>query len=85
MATSGSLTPTEPDVATWKYFAHSSDGDFARLIPLSTLAHQTFNRVIKRLLDDPSWMRHARRFIHYEPIENADRYDNDDDHEKDAG
>ena len=66
MASPISVTDTVALTPTWDYFPRGSDGDFARLIPSSTTARQSFNRLVRKLSDDSSCMPHARRFIHFE-------------------
>ena len=61
-----SPTDTIPDTATWDWFPHGSEGDFARLIPSSNLAREVFNELVQKLAEDPSYLPHARRFIHFE-------------------
>ena len=78
MATPVSTTDTIPLVATWDFFPRGTDGDFARLIPSSTVARQSFNRLVRKLINDKSCLPHARRFVHFEDTAADDEEESSD-------
>jgi len=53
-------------VHTWGFNASGNAGDFARVVPQSPLARQEFSKIVQRLLDDPTWMQHPRKYVHHE-------------------
>ena len=67
-----SPSSTVPNVATWGFDPEGAKGDFARLLPMSPLARTAFNEVVRKFCDLPDALRHARRFIHFEPIDSPD-------------
>lgn len=72
LSTQCSPSSTIPDVATWGFDPKGAKGDFARLIPMSPLARTAFNEVVRNLCGRPDALRHARRFIHFEPVDSPD-------------
>ncbi|KAK4990628.1 hypothetical protein LTR66_006752 [Elasticomyces elasticus] len=77
-STQGSPSSTLPDVATWGFDPEGTKGDFARLIPMSPLARTAFNEVVRKLCDRPDALRHAQRFIHFEPVDAPDNEESGD-------
>ena len=76
------VSPTDtiplPDGATWEYFPGAPEGDFARLIPRSAIARQSFNCLVRRIIDDASYLPHSRRFIHFEDAMSREEEDSSD-------
>ena len=58
---------TEPDIPDWdSYYDGAPNDDFARLIPFSPAARNSFSQLIVRLGADPTCLPHIREFIHYD-------------------